>query len=333
MRLGTAIIAISFAAIAAVSCSSSTEELLDILVDPPERKEIDVSQMGVNNFFLASEFGSFSDQFLEIRDTLGLKFVRILFAWSNDVQPSPDADPFYGFYDAILDAVPPGVDVLPVLVHTPDWMADSANWIDGNPRTTWVERWLRPTVARYAGRSSIVGWEVWNEPDLTVVPSDFVLGLEEPGNYVELLSAANTTIRSLDPTKLIVIAATESINQDFPNNLNYNKDLQMLGADALVDIWNIHYYGEQYERVVVGGGIADFLGGLSKAVWVTESGEPSAVGQLPYVETAWPFLREKIPNITRIYYYRYANSAGDLPYGLRQGGETVSDLYIHLRDR
>lgn len=333
MRLFTLIAATLFAATAAISCNSSSEELLDIIVDPPDRKEIDVSMMGVNNFFLTNQQGGFGEQLVEIRDTLGLKFVRVLFAWTDDVQPAPGVAPFYGFYDEIVDSIPPGIDILPVLVHTPTWMTDSANWIEGNPRTTWVENWLRPTVERYAGRSGIIGWEVWNEPDLLAVQSDIVLGLDIPANYVELLSASNAVIRSVDPTKLIVIAATESINQDFPNNLNYNKDLQMLGAEALVDVWNIHYYGEQFERIVVSGGIADFLGGLSKAVWVTESGEANPSGQLPYVETVWPFLREKIPNITRIYYYRYANFGVEPPYGLRQGGNSVSDLYIHLRDR
>lgn len=316
----------------AAACSSS-DELLDLAIDKPERRPINVDMMGVNNFLLAPEFGSFDQQFLEIRDTLGLRFVRVLFAWTNDVQPSPDAEPFYGFYDAIIDAVPPGVDILPVLVHTPDWMSNPANWVGGNPRTTWVERWLRPTVERYAGRSAIVGWEVWNEPDLTVVPSDAALGLEEPALYVELLGASRAVIRAVTPGKLIVGAATRSIQQDFPTHLEYNRELVRQGAEALVDVWSIHYYGEQFERVVVNGGVADFLNNLSKPIWITESGEPNVTGQLPYVETVWPFLREKVPGIQRIYYYRYATSPGELPYGLRQAGGIVSDLFIHLRDR
>ncbi|MCB0360873.1 MAG: hypothetical protein KDD44_14595, partial [Bdellovibrionales bacterium] len=70
-----------------------------------------------------------------------------------------------------------------------------------------------------------------------------------------------------------------------------------------------------------------------KPIWVSESGEIGPNGQLPYVERTWPFLREKIPGIDLIFYYRFATQPPEPAYGLRQGGEVVSDLYLHLRDR
>ena len=314
---------------------SDAGDLLDLVLDPPDRRPIDTARLGLNNFFVDPEFGTIPQQYTEIRDTLGINFVRVLFAWTTDVQPTPDSPPNYGFYDEIMRSVPPGMDVLIVLVHTPAWMTNPANWIDGDPRRTWVERWLEPTVARYRGFGSITGYEVWNEPDLTVVPSDIVLDLENPDNYFDLLQRSSSAIRRLDPNRFIVIAATEAINQDFPNHLNYNRELRDMGAESLVDIWNIHYYATNFETVVTSGGVGDFLNSLNVPIWMTESGEEGVNNQLSYVETAWPFLREEVPGIDRIYYYQFGETVpSDISFGLRtlDPAFPVSDLYLRLRD-
>src|SRR5262249_11399576 len=152
--------------------------------DQPGREDIDRSKLGVNNFFLNSEqFGSIPDQYSDITQTLKIRFVRILIAWTDGVQGSPGVSLNLGFADAILDNIPAGTDVLVVLSHTPNWMSDSSNWIDGDPRKTFVEKFVRPVVSRYAGHRGIVGWEVFNEPDLLTVPSDSSLGLDDPDNY------------------------------------------------------------------------------------------------------------------------------------------------------
>lgn len=324
-----------YALVAAVGCGSSVEELIDTIEDP-DRKPIDQSRVGVNNFFVHREFGSINEQYSDITNTLGLRFVRVLFAWTTDVQPSPTSAPNFSFYDDIIEAVPPNTDILVTVVHTPSWMSDSANWIDGNPRATFVERWLRPVVSRYAGTGKVNAWEIWNEPNLTVVPSDGALGLEDPANYFELLSLAAPVVRSLHPGSILVPAATTAINQNFPGSLNYNRSLRDFGAVDLVDVWNVHYYGKQFDRVVQSGGVADFLNGLGKVIWITESGEQGPNNQLDYVERTWPFLKEKIPGIDRYYYYEYGSTAPLVEsYGLRTTDPSfpVSDLYIHLRDQ
>lgn len=318
-----------------VACSSETDELLDLAdlaLDPPERQTIETSRLGVNAFFNKEGLGSTADQFLEIRDTLNLGSIRALFAWTTDTQPSPEAAIDYGFSDEIVASIPSGIDVLITIAHTPDWMTDSNNWIDGDPIGTWIERWLRPTVARYAGNPSVVGWQVFNEPDHLLVASDVSLGLTDAARYVELLTRSAEVIRSLDPGKLVVLAATRSIQQDGGNNLDYNKDLREFGAESLVDVWAIHYYGEQFERVIRNNGVSEFLNGLSKPIWITESGEMGLDNQLQYVETAWPFLRSEIRGLDRIYYYRFGeNDAPETTFALKNTSG-LSNLYIRLRD-
>ncbi|MCB0323322.1 MAG: cellulase family glycosylhydrolase [Bdellovibrionales bacterium] len=318
------------------ACTSETRDLLELETDPPSRKPIDVSRTGVNNFFVDREFGSIPQQYSEIRNTLGLRYVRVLFAWTDDVQPSPNTPPDYNFYDNIIANVPSGVDVLITVVHTPSWMASSSNWINGDPRVTWVERWLRPTVQRYAGQPGVIGWQIWNEPDNTVVPSDSALQLTDPQNYFDLLALGSQVVRSNDPTRLVVSAASRSIQQNSRDNLNYNKQLQDLGAENLVDIWAIHYYGEQFEQVIISGGVADFVNSLRVPVWVTESGEQGPDRQLQYVETVWPFLDEEMPGkIQRFYYYQFGETGPpESNFGLRMNGPVfVSNLYTHLSER
>lgn len=314
----------------------AANDLVDIVFDKPSRKTINKDLVGVTNFFTDAEyFGNIDTQFRDIKGTLGLHYVRILVPWLDGTQPSPNAPLNFGFSDGILSRIPAGVDVLIVLAHTPSWMSEPGNWVDGNPRKTFVEKFLKPVVARYAGRRGIVGWEIFNEPDDVSVASDASLDLSQPQNYLELLQLSHAAIRKLDPSRLVVMAATRSINQDWPNRLRYNQRLKDLGAANFTDVWNVHYYGEQYEKVEVNDGIADLLTGIGKPVWVTESGEQGVNNQLAYVETAWPYLKEKIPQIERFYYYQYASTAQPLQnFGLRTAdpSASVSDLYVWLRD-
>jgi len=324
------------AAFLSTGCDSG--DLLDLALDPPSRKTIDTSKVGVNNFFVDRQFGSINDQWLDIRDNIHVKFVRILLAWSEGVQSGPGASRDYSFYDSIISRIPPGVDVLVVLAHTPNWMTNPNNWGagNGNPRTTFVEEWVRPTVRRYSNVGGIIGWEVWNEPDLTVVPSDSALGLTDPDNYAEMLSNAYNVIRSEDGNALVVMAASQSIQQGFPVNLDYNKRLKELGVENVTDIWNVHYYGTRFESVVTTNGVQDFLNSVARPIWVTESGETGPNEQLAYVETAWPFLSDKIPGIQRFYYFQYSSPEPVLEnnLGLRtlDPNFPVSDLYVYLRD-
>lgn len=325
------------AILALLSACNSTEDLIDLALDPPQRRTIDTSRMGVNNFFIDPEFGTIPQQYSEIQNTLGLRSVRVLMSWVNAVQPSPSSNVNFDFFDAIIANIPAGVDVIIVVTGTPDWMTNPNNWDGGNPRATWVNRWLTRIVQRYGQQGGVLGFEVFNEPNFLDIPSDVALDLQNPDNYFELLSLSASVIRANAPSRLVIPAATLAINQSFPDNLNYNRRLRDLGAADIVDVWNIHYYSRAFERVVQNDGIADFLNGLGKPIWITESGETGPNNQLEYVETVWPFLRDEIPGIDRIYYYQFGETV--LPvennFGLRTTDPSfpVSDLYVHLRNR
>jgi hypothetical protein len=325
-----------------LACGSSNDvdealELVDEdVIDAADlpRRPVDYSRMGVNSFGNDPAFGTPEQQFLEVKQTLGLSYLRLLFAWNDSVQPRPNTAPNFAFYDDLEQALPEGTDALVVLTGLPSWMIEQSNWLEGNPRTTFVERWVRRVVRRYQGNARIIGWQIWNEPNTSNNPDNVLLELPaSAANYVEMLARAHSVIRDIAPGKTVVNAATTAINQNYPDTLNYNRAMRDAGAQNFTDVWAMHYYGTQYENVVRSNGVADFLNGLGGVVWVTESGRQGLTNQLAYVEETWPFLREKIPGIARIYYYQHTEAvSAETTYGLRNI-ERVSDLFIALRDR
>jgi hypothetical protein len=330
------LLAVVLVCLIAACNSSAVKDAIDLIEGVP-RKDIDTTRLGTNAFVNDPRFGTISEQFLRIRDTLRLNFVRVLFEWNDGVQASPNASPNFSFYDQILDNVPAGMDVLVIVTGIPSWMSNSANWVENNPRTTFAERYARRIFQRYGNHPRVVGFQIWNEPNMSVNSQNVTLGfVNSPENYVEMLARSYSLAKSLAPSKLVLNAATTAINQDFPQTLDYNRGMRDAGAQSFVDRWAIHYYGRQFENVITSGGVQDFLNGLSKGIWVTESGAQGVNSQLEYGERVWPFLRDRIPGIERIYQYQFAEPTDPaVTYGLLNLSQNapVSDLYIWLRDR
>lgn len=330
-----ALVATTFLALSLAACnSSSVSDLIDAV--DPDRKPINRSILGTNAFASDARFGTPRQQLRDIRNQLGIRFVRVLFAWNDAVQPGPNATPNFGLYDDIVNAVPDGMDILVILTGVPSWASNPANQVNGNIRQTVAERWVRAVATRYQGNSRIIGYQIWNEPNTTLFPENITMGfVNDPVAYVELLAFSHSIIKSISPNALVLNAATTAINQNFPESLDYNRAMRDAGALSFVDRWAIHYYGKQFENVVRSGGVEDFLNGLGIGIWVTESGAQGVNSQLAYGEQVWPFLQEEIGGIERIYQYQYAEATpSDVSYGMRtlDPAFPVSDLYVFLRD-
>jgi hypothetical protein len=291
----------------------------------------------VNAFVNDPRFGSIRSQFREVKSTLGIQHVRILFAWNDQVQPTPSSQPFFGFYDDIVRSLPPGVNALVVVTGVPSWMNTPANWIDGNPRKTFVEKWIRPVVTRYKSQSGISAWQIWNEPNNPSFKENVTLDvLTKPENYVELIALASTVSKQIAPLKRVVNGATTAIAQNFPGTLRYNQAMVSAGLLSFVDVFGVHYYGKSAERVVAPGGVGDFLKSIQKPMWLTEIGKQGTTSQLEYAQRYIPFLVKTAPRIQRVYLYQFTEATGaDVTYGLKNltPGRLVSDLYVFLRDR
>jgi Glycosyl hydrolase catalytic core len=308
---------------------------LDDILTP--RRPIPYAYFGINAFANDQRFGTIRSQLREVRSQIKIKPVRILLAWNDQVQSSPSNEPFWGFYDEIINNLPAGSEALVILTGVPSWMSNKDNWIDADPRVTFVERWVKKVVARYARKGRIKAWQIWNEPNNPDFAENETLEvLNSPTNFKSLIEYAYGVIKSITPRRKVLNGATTAIAQNYPSTLNYNKALLDAGILSFVDIYAIHYYGKSAERVIINGGVADLLSNLQKPIWVTEIGEKGVLKQREYAERYLPFLRSKIPAIKRFYWYQFTEAtSANSTYGLRNitSGSSVSDLYISLRDR
>lgn len=301
------------------------------------RKPIPYSLLGINSFLNDARFGPIRSQLRDVTRNLGIKKVRVLVSWNDQVQPSPSATPNFGLYDQIISSLPPRTEALVILTGAPSWVRDSRNWVGGSPRSTFVELWVKKVVNRYKRRPRVGGYQIWNEPNNPSFAENETLDvLTKPQNYVELLALGHSAVKGISPRKKVVNGATTAIAQNFPATLNYNKAIIDAGALNFTDVFAIHVYGKNVERVLLPGGVAEFVNSIPKPIWVTETGAQGVNKQLEYAERVFPFLKKNMPGIGRIYIYQYTESSpANSTYGLRNltPGAFVSDLYINLRDR
>jgi Glycosyl hydrolase catalytic core len=330
----TALLAVSSPVVAQhlESRASASSKFLDFIAP---RKPLQRALLGVNAFANDPRFGTIRAQFQEVRSTLGLRHVRILFAWNDQVQPRAEAPPFFGFYDELAKSLPPGLRATVVVTGIPSWMADARNWIDGNPRATYVEKWVKPIVSRYRENAQITAFQFWNEPNDRNNPHNTTMAFtESPANFVEFTAIASNASKEIAPRKLVVSAATTSIIQNFPRTLRYNQSLVEAGILPLIDVFGVHVYGSSYENLALPNSAGDFLRTVSKPIWVTESGAQGVLKQREYAQRMFPYLLGKYPAIKRVYIYQFTEiTPASTSYGLRTPDRKnpVSDLYVYLR--
>lgn len=294
--------------------------------DSFERKPIDATRMGVNNFFIYEDVnGSRPSQAAEITDSIKLNYVRVLFAFNDITQRVGE------FEDIVINDIPDNLRVMANIGHAPPEIQDFPN-----PRKAWIDLFFKPLVIKFANEDKIMGFQVWNEPNTNLFPWNNYLDVRtKPENYIELLQMAHDVMRQYAPNKLIIGAATTSLLQNHPETLNYNRDLVNLGIGDLIDIYSIHVYGDSTSRLFEAG---DIINPLNKPIWVTESGERGSLNQLEFVERTWHVIRDAMPTTDLIFFYQMydvVNEPGRTE-GLRSNrneGMELSDLYIYLRDR
>ena len=290
--------------------------------------EIPRESLGVQNEFVTNPKGGAPAQAADIRNTLDIRHIRTTFFFDEGFLPTEGSQPNFARFDAIVGAIPADADLLPILAYAPQWLANRPDW-----KSVFINRYVIPVLNRYGGDSRIGGWEIWNEPD------GFCNGRGGPpvgvldctaDDYVDLVRRVAPEIRARSGAP-IVGAATTAINQSFPEHLDFNKRMVAVGLLDFIDVYNFHWYGEQFEKFVIGG-IGDFLNGTGRPVWCTESGEQGVTNQLDYAEDAFPVFEDQVDRLERIFIYSYFDGAPPAStYGLVASDGTESDLYQFLR--
>ena len=141
----------------------------------------------------------------------GAESVRVPIYWALD-QPTARAPYDFSRADQVIGAARRhGLHVLAVVLQAPPWARV-------HPESLWSEpsdvdaysRFLSAAVARYAPLG-VHDWQVWNEPNGPYFWNDGFDSRGTPiqapfGNYLTLLRAVHTAIKTADPSARVVLA-------------------------------------------------------------------------------------------------------------------------------
>lgn len=212
-----------------------------------------------------------TDEEYEVLKKLGVRLMRVDFAWSG-IQPSKDTWDF-SRWDTYLDAAERnGMRVLALLDFDNNTVETSPV---GSKRPVYIApediplflEYVRRTVGRFKDR--VYAWEIWNEPDM----ARFWQGTEE--EFYELARRTADTVREVAPSaRLIGTAMTGPLGAWTTPML---EGMHTSGALKKVDHPACHlyisdpraYYNE-YSKVLA----AAKKHGHPGAPWVTETGDP-----------------------------------------------------------
>jgi hypothetical protein len=158
----------------------------------------------------------------------------------------------------VLAAAQRGLDVLPVVVRTPDWAAQHPGRQGSPPRDPQTyASFLRVLVARYGPDGTFWAahpelaprplrrWQVWNEPDILKYFSPATSRTSWQKPYVRLLRAAHTALKQADPGCQVVLGGL--------TNMSW-VDLRRLyqaGARKLFDVAAVHPFSNTPSKVVM----------------------------------------------------------------------------------
>ncbi len=183
---------------------------------------------------------------LDLIESLGVKNVRLLVPWVFIQQQDPmggpvdwDQDLDWAKLDQIVQEVDRrGLGILGVLQWSPDWATDGTVG-SGHPNDVQDFADFAAAVAeRY--RDEITAYEVWNEPN-----ASFFWNPIDPAEYTNLLKAAYTSLKAVNPDITVVgavVSATLTWGDTTMNPVDFVAAMYEAGADGFFDAISFHPY-------------------------------------------------------------------------------------------
>jgi len=234
----------------------------------------------------------------------GAETVRVTFLW-RDAQPYPSfaqvpADQAARFRDVggvptdfgpsdalVIAAVRRHLQVLPNVLTSPDWAAETPGDVASPPRDRGAyARFVAALIGRYGPRGSlwserpdlprepIRAWQIWNEPSLPQYWSHQPFAR----SYVALLRATHAAVRAADPRAKVVSAG-------LPNKSWVAlRQIYRAGGRGTFDAVGLHPYTSKPSNVIR---LVEFSRHVMSTfhddrtpVWLTELSWPAALGHV-----------------------------------------------------
>ncbi len=160
-----------------------------------------------------------------------------------------------------------GLEPLPILGYTPDWLAAGVTDAASRPPSDYLQfdEFARKAVLRY--KPKVRSWEIWNEPDI-----GFWKGTIP--EYVDLLKTGFCAVRSAHGQARVVFGGLAGAN------IPYLEQAYGYGAGPFFDVMAVHPYqwGDVFDDAWFVSQLADVRavmnrhGDSHKPIWLTELG-------------------------------------------------------------
>jgi hypothetical protein len=147
----------------------------------------------------AQYYGQPHQKLIGLIQDIGFTWTKQQVVW-KDIETSK-GQYAWGDLDSIVnDLAAAHINILLTVVKSPAWATATGD--DGTPRNPQdLADFMSAISARYKGK--VAAYEIWNEENLAAETGDRV----DPGAYVQLLKAAYTAVKSVDPNCAIVLGA------------------------------------------------------------------------------------------------------------------------------
>ncbi|RME70196.1 MAG: hypothetical protein D6784_17100 [Chloroflexi bacterium] len=175
---------------------------------------------------------------------LGFEWVKFQMPW-KDVEPSPGGYS-WGMWDELINAYNAnGIKVMLSIPKAPDWARppDDDKSVEGPPQDpNKYAEFVARVADRYRGKVQAI--EVWNEQNLWYEAGG--RGRINPGAYVQLLQAAYTAIKSVNPEMIVISGALTpagNVGDLAMDDIEYLQQMYANGAKGYFDVLGAHPSG------------------------------------------------------------------------------------------
>jgi hypothetical protein len=224
----------------------------------------------------------------------GVESERFEIAWDL-VEPSRGQFDFAATDRKVAAAARNGIDVLGLVVRTPNWAASTPGQPFSPPRDpATYAAFLRTLIARYGRRGSfwaanpslprhpVRHWQIWNEPNIAI---NFVGVRSWPRTYARMLRAAYRAVHSADRGARVVMAGLANFSW---------RDLARAyraGVRGSFDVAAVHPFSGRPSNSVkitrLNRDVMNRNGDRRKPIWLTELTWSSAKGRKTPLTQNW----------------------------------------------
>jgi hypothetical protein len=261
-----------------------------------------------------------------IKDS-GARSVRIDVPWDL-IEPSRGSYDSLrlGLIDAFVNrAATGGLDVLMIATNAPQWANGSTDPHVAPLNNNDYADYLQFLITRYSGKVS--AFEIWNEPN-----GGWAWTNPDPVKYANLLKAAYTRAKSIDPSVIILAPSLSG-----PDQASYLDKFYAQGTKNYFDAFSMHGYwwnlngstvlpywnATNKDQSIFGAFTTRIMpvmtkyGDQAKPVWWTESGistqgqQTTETDQANKIDEAYTAFRNRVvPTMTHLYWYDITDSVG-----------------------